>query len=295
MSARFWLVVAFVLCTVVLGCGGASPGAKSSGGAAGGAMPAMEAQATAMPMDEDVSADATDAPPPPPAPMPVMQADRAVARDSRAGPERPPVAIPTKPAVGSPGVQAAPGTSPTPKPAAAAQLLVYTADLHLRVEDVTKAIDAVERIAKRSGGYLVVRQDNRITVRVPSGKLDPALEQVMELGDVLHKNVSIEDVTDLYFDLQTRMKNLEVVKKRLEELLEKARTVDESLAVQRQLERVTTELERLRGKLKLLSELVLFSTVTVVFEPKSNEAIDSKVRLPFPWMDRLGLGELLRL
>ena len=195
-----------------------------------------------------------------------------------------------KPSSGSPSL------APTPaKSAVASQLLIYTANVRVRVQEVPKAIDAVEKLAKERGGYLVLREDNQITVRVPSAKFDATLDELVKLGEVVHRNVSIEDVTDLYFDMQIRMKNLEVVKKRLEELLEKAKTVEESLAVQRQIERVTIELERLRGKLKLIAELVLFSTITVVFEPKSTEQIDSKVRLPFPWMDRLGLGDLLRL
>ena len=174
-------------------------------------------------------------------------------------------------------------------------MLVYTAELRLRGREVPEANDAVEKLAKRRGGYLVVREDSRITVRVPSARFDDALDELVRLGDLVHRNVSIEDVTDLYFDMQTRMKNLEVVKKRLEDLLEKAKTVEESLEVQRELERVTLSLESMRGKLKLLAELVMFSTITVVFEPMSTEHFGSQVRLPFPWMDRLGLGDLLRL
>ena len=40
-----------------------------------------------------------------------------------------------------------------------------------------------------------------------------------KLGELLRRNVSVEDVTDLYFDLEVRTRNLEIVKKRLEELL----------------------------------------------------------------------------
>ena len=55
------------------------------------------------------------------------------------------------------------------------------------------------------------------------------------------------------------------------------------------------ELERLRGKLKLLGELVMFSTLNVVFEPMQSEHLDRTVRLPFPWMNQLGLGSLMQL
>lgn len=309
-----WLV----LLIAVVGCSAAkSADAASSGGAAYPGAPMADSVQT---VSEGEMEDADEAPPAPPEPSPspegAMVSGRASAGSTGGAP--PPAQAPMPVAKPAPakmrteleardkaaeippaGPALAGGQQPKPagqqKPALASQMLVYTADIRLRVQEVPKAIDAVEKLAKDQGGYLVERQDNRITVRVPSAKFDAALDELVKLGDLTHRNVSIEDVTDLYFDMQTRMKNLEVVKKRLEELLEKAKTVEESLAVQRQLERVTIELERMRGKLKLLAELVMFSTITVVFEPKSTEHIDSKVRLPFPWMDRLGLGELLRL
>lgn len=285
-----------VLLFVVAGCGAAAKEASASPGSGGYSR--AGAQATSADSDEvaimeEAPAEPMAAPAPPPARAPMADAPASGAPGNfgadkaRAEPvakQAPPPTPGGQPAVAKPG-----------KPAVASQLLVYTANVRVRVQEVPKAIDAVEKLAKERGGYLVLREDNQITVRVPSAKFDAALDELVKLGEVVHRNVSIEDVTDLYFDLQIRMKNLEVVKKRLEELLEKAKTVDESLAVQRQIERVTIELERLRGKLKLIAELVMFSTITVVFEPKSTEQIDSKVRLPFPWMDRLGLGELLRL
>lgn len=300
-----WLV----LLITVVGCGAAKSGdAASSGGAAYPGAPMAESVQTVSD-GEMMEADEAPAPPAPPAPAPAPVARHVNAGTSGGAP--PPAQAPMPAAKAAPArerpeeaardtrgdkpAESSPVASGGQKPAVASQMLVYTADIRLRVQEVPKAIDAVEKLAKEMGGYLVVRQDNRITVRVPSAKFDASLDELVKLGELTHRNVSIEDVTDLYFDMQTRMKNLEVVKKRLEELLEKAKTVEESLAVQRQLERVTIELERLRGKLKLLAELVMFSTISVVLEPKSTEHIDSKVRLPFPWMDRLGLGELLRL
>lgn len=287
----------FVVLFAVSGCGAAAKEASASPGQANYA--ASGARATAADSDEvaimeEAPAEPMAAPAPPPARAPAadMPAGGAAGPPPVAKARPEPVAHEreAKPSGGSPS------PAPTPaKSALASQLLMYTANVRVRVQEVPKAIDAVEKLAKERGGYLVLREDNQITVRVPSAKFDATLDELVKLGEVVHRNVSIEDVTDLYFDMQIRMKNLEVVKKRLEELLEKAKTVEESLAVQRQIERVTIELERLRGKLKLIAELVLFSTITVVFEPKSTEQIDSKVRLPFPWMDRLGLGDLLRL
>lgn len=177
----------------------------------------------------------------------------------------------------------------------AGPMLIYRATLNMAVFETRKAIDAVEKLAKDSGGYLVSREDTRITVRVPATQFDGALERIGKLGDLLHRNVNVQDVTAEYTDLSIRLRNLEVMRTRLEELLQKANKVEDALAVERELERVTSEIERLKGRLKLLAELVSFSTITVEFQPRPVDHVDSKVHLPFPWLDQLGLGELLRL
>lgn len=179
--------------------------------------------------------------------------------------------------------------------AVAGPLLIYKAQLYLAVFEAKKSIDAVEKLAKENGGYLVSREDARITIRVPAGKFDGALDQIGKMGDLLHRNVNVQDVTAEYTDLSIRMRNLEVMRERLEELLKKAAKVEEALAVERELERVAGDLERIKGRLKLLRELVTFSTITVEFQPRPVDHVNSKVHLPFPWLDRLGLGELLRL
>jgi len=177
----------------------------------------------------------------------------------------------------------------------AGPMLIYRATLTMAVFETRKAIDAVEKLAKDSGGYLVSREDQRITVRVPSKKFDGTLDQIGKIGDLLHRNVSVEDVTAEYTDTAIRLRNLEVMRDRLEELLKKANKVEDALAVERELERVTSQIERLKGRLKLLRELISFSTITVEFQPRPTDHVDNKVRLPFPWLDQMGLGELLRL
>ena len=47
--------------------------------------------------------------------------------------------------------------------------------------------------------------------------------------------------------------------------------------------------------LKRLRELVAYSTITVRFDAKPTDKIDSKVELPFSWLRDLGLNSLLNL
>jgi hypothetical protein len=188
-----------------------------------------------------------------------------------------------------------PGEPPRGEQKLAGPLLIYEATIHLAVFEVAAAIDKTMALAKERGGYLVRREDRSIVVRVPAAAYREVLDSIGKLGDVLHRSENVEDVTDQFFDLQVRVRNARVVRERLEQLLAQAKSVEEALMVERELTRVTTEIERLEGRLKLLRELVAFSTITVEFRPRPTEQVGRGVRLPFGWLDSLGLPNLLSL
>ncbi len=209
----------------------------------------------------------------------------------------PPPAVPATP-------PPAPPVKPAPDDAAKADLrgeasralmLVYQANLTLGVFETNKSMDAVEKLAVEAGGYLVSRSGRDITVRVPSAKFQDTLGGVAKVGDVLDQSVNVRDVTAEYFDLEVRIRNAEAMRTQLEQLLARASKVEDALAVEKELERVAGELERLKGQLRLWRELVQFSTIAVSFRPVATERLDNKFRLPFGWLEELGLGRLLSL
>jgi hypothetical protein len=174
-------------------------------------------------------------------------------------------------------------------------LLIYTANVVMAVFEATKAIDAVERLAKEQGGYLVRRSDSEITIRVPAERFDGSLEQLKPLGDELHREVSVQDVTAEFNDLTIQLKNLRAMRDRFEQLLKRAVSVQDALAIERELQRVLGQIERIQGRLKVLRELLAYSTITVRFEARPVDKVRSRVDLPFPWLRQLGLPELLDL
>ena len=105
----------------------------------------------------------------------------------------------------------------------------------------------------------------------------------------------MQDVTAEFNDLTIQLKNLRAMRERFEQLLKRADSVKDALAIERELQRVLGQIERIQGRLKLLSELLAFSTITVRFEARPVDKVRSRVDLPFPWLEQLGLPELLDL
>jgi len=224
-----------------------------------------------MPLAE--SAPAPEPPPPPPPP------------GSFGRPIMPPQQEPT-----SPAARAGAGAE------RADAVVIYTADLTLAVFEVQKSIETVAAIAKRQGGFLARRDDQSITIRVPSGHFDQTVKDLEEVGDVLHRNVTAEDVSEEFHDLQIQLRNLNAMRERLVVLLAKSNKVEEAIAVERELGRVSGEIDRIQGRLKFLADRARLSTITVRLEPRAASTVDKgPFQVPFPWLNDLGIGRLINL
>jgi hypothetical protein len=173
-------------------------------------------------------------------------------------------------------------------------MLIYTAHLTMAVFQVEQGLAAVERTAREVGGYLASRTDLAITIRVPRARFEAALKMIEPAGDVLHREIKAEDVTDEFFDLEVRVRNARAMRDRLAKLLLQA-SVKDALDIEKELARVTEEIERLEGKLKLMKNQVAYSTIVVSFQPRATSVRTPSTRLPFPWLEHVGLPTLLQL
>jgi hypothetical protein len=201
-------------------------------------------------------------------------------------------------APGAPGATTVKGAPLTAGDAVSVRgpILIYTAQVSMSVYQVTASLAKVEAIARELGGFLAKRDDASITIRVPAATFDQAVTRIESVGDVLHKNVAAEDVTDEFHDLEIRLKSAKAVQTRLSELLAKATKVEDSLAIERELDRVSGEIERIEGRLKFLRDRAAFSTITVRFEAKSTDQLgDAPFKLPVGWLYEIYLSRLLNL
>lgn len=223
-------------------------------------------------------------PPPPPPPAPAGKKDEAPAKEAPATlPVDPSAASGKKPDDGMVAVMRAP-------------MLIYTARVHMAVYEVKSSLGEVESLARYLGGFLAQRNDRSITIRVPAAQFDDAIRRIEKLGDMLSRDVSAEDVTEEYHDTEIRLKNARAVRERLEQLLAKAVKVEESIQIEKELERVAEIIDRLEGRMKFLRDRAAFSTITVTFQPRSAAELGKRpFNLPVPWLYELGLGRLLSL
>ena len=165
--------------------------------------------------------------------------------------------------------------------------IVANANISLVVADTEKAVDGIEMIASDMGGYLAdvnlsTDRDGEgevlrgsMTMRVPSASLDETLTRLQALAtNVIYLNVSRQDVTDQYSDLDAQLRNLRATETELLALLTEVRQkpnakVEDILKVHSSLMSIREQIETLQGRKNLLDNQISLSTIWIEVIPDS--------------------------
>ena len=146
-------------------------------------------------------------------------------------------------------------------------------------------MDSISQLASDLGGFVVssnfyqtqldggleVPQAN-ITIRVPSDKLEQALEAIKTgAGQILNENISGQDVTQEYTDLESRLRNLEKAEGQLTAIMEQAWETEDVLSVYNRLVEVQEQIELIKGQMKYFEQSAALSAISV--DIQANEAV----------------------
>ncbi|MGM0595634.1 MAG: DUF4349 domain-containing protein [Myxococcota bacterium] len=179
------------------------------------------------------------------------------------------------------------------------RMIIYNARLHIAVFDPDKAVQRAIEFAHKHGGYLKSRQNSLVTLRVPSEKFFYFLHQFEEYGNITSRQVSSKDVTSQFIDLSMRLNNLIAARNRLKAIIKKTGKMKDILAVEKELTRVTGEIEEIKGKLRYLKNLVSFATIKLHFKRRqthhgSGSYSKIKVDTPIQWIKQFDIISLFK-
>lgn len=164
---------------------------------------------------------------------------------------------------------------PSSKKQATTQQRILTYKGYITIEiDPEKSIETKKKIVefiKTVNGYIVNESMNSLTFKVPADKFRTAIDEIRKLGRVLNESFSVEDITEAYYDAQIRLENSQKLQERLAELLKRAKTVQEAIEVEKELNRVTNEIETQKSRLFRLDNQIQFSTLSVNLQEKPKE------------------------
>ena len=164
--------------------------------------------------------------------------------------------------------------------------IIKDAVIKILVEDSDIAIDRTTQIVGDVNAYIISSKiwykpyDGinykyaTITMGVPVDQFETAIRRLRSISvQVLDENASGEDVTDQFVDLQSQLDNLIATRDRIRSFLEQAKTVEESLQVNRELSEIEAQIEEIQGRMNYLKDRSAYSTITVNIEPELHEII----------------------
>jgi hypothetical protein len=164
------------------------------------------------------------------------------------------------------------------------RLVIRNANLSIIVADPAVVMDDIMKMANNMGGFVVDSNlyqtttdagiqvpQAQVTVRVPADQLDAALNQIKAhvkdpINDILFENVTGQDVTQEYTDLQSRLRNLEDAAEQLRGILDKAIRTEDVLAVYNELRSVNEQIEVLKGQIQYYEQSAKLSAISVTIQ-----------------------------
>jgi len=164
------------------------------------------------------------------------------------------------------------------------RLVIRNANLSILVAEPAAVMDDIMQMANGMGGFVVDSNlyqtttaagvqvpQAQITVRVPAAQLDAALAQIKAhvkdpVNDILFENVTGQDVTQEYTDLQSRLRNLEAAAEQLRTILDQAIRTEDVLAVYNELRNVNEQIEVLKGQIQYYEQSARMSAISVTIQ-----------------------------
>jgi hypothetical protein len=151
--------------------------------------------------------------------------------------------------------------------------MVRSARLAVSVDAPEETSSEVEHLVKQAGGFVersTVTKDSNVSLhcRVPAPQLNQTMDAIAALGDEELRSVSAADVTEQYSDLETRLRNNLALRERLQQLLSRATDVEDVLAIEKELNRIQTNIETMQARFDRLKSEVELSPLSVTLERK---------------------------
>jgi len=154
------------------------------------------------------------------------------------------------------------------------QKIIKTGDIRFESNDLEETYSQLTIAVKKH--HAIIQNDTegkdyssvfrRLVVRVPSKNFDLFLADVSKGVTYFdNKDISSQDVTEEYIDIDARLKAKKVLEARYLELLKKATKVSEMLEIEAQLSAIREEIEAKEGQLRYMQSQISMSTITIEF------------------------------
>ncbi|HEY3235766.1 MAG TPA: DUF4349 domain-containing protein [Polyangiaceae bacterium] len=165
-------------------------------------------------------------------------------------------------------------------------MLDIEAHVRIEVENVQRSAMELRQLVSKADGQItnesvmvdaVASARAEFTLRIPVKDAFNLLRALETLGVVRSSQVQTRDIGKEYYDAAVRLRNLEVTRDRLEQILKQAQNVNDILRIEQELQRVRGEMEQLKGQMRYLRDRAALATVFVSLFKREVQAAPPEV------------------
>lgn len=139
----------------------------------------------------------------------------------------------------------------------------YDADLQ-RLQDLTASMGGrVEYLSASGDASSGQTRSASLTLRIPAARLDDFLNGAQGIGNVTAMTQEMQDVSDSYYDIKTRLETQQEKMKRLQSMIASAEDVSDLIEIESAIADTQYYIDRYTGQLKSYDGKVEYSTVNV--------------------------------
>jgi hypothetical protein len=152
--------------------------------------------------------------------------------------------------------------------------IIKSANSKCKVKNVKITTQKIKNFVKHYKGYVSELQfrnnlqsiENNFTIKVPQEHFELIMDSIRKsVAFIEYENISTQDVTEEYIDLETRLKTKKEVKRRYENILRKsAKTVKDILLTEEKMRIIQEEIEATVGRLNYLKNRVSYSSIEII-------------------------------
>ena len=155
--------------------------------------------------------------------------------------------------------------------------IVKTFNLNIIVKSIDKSTQELEELLKKYNGYIENfysyeyedSKANNFIIKVPTNNISQFMKDIKKDGYVKNESFSATDFTEQYTDNENKLKNLYIRRDKLRTMMNKqAEKLADVIAVDRELNNVQNEIEKLEKSNLKIQNKVDYSQINLTIEPE---------------------------
>ena len=161
--------------------------------------------------------------------------------------------------------------------------LIYSGSITIQTLDYEKTVESIHARIVNAGGFIQYEDETdgndtwyyssssnkagtryaQIQARIPSEQFSSFMDELSQDGQVMNRHVNADNITQTYSDTEASVKAYEIEQERLLDMMDKAETIEDMIAVEARLSEVEAELNSYKTSLASMDRDVEYSTVSI--------------------------------